>query len=115
MKIPKRYGQSKENICPFCEKNAVTENPQGVPVCMKHKEECIDAKCMCGNWLDVRKGKWGPYFFCIRCGNINFRKGMEMNPQIRENETKKETDDNSETKKKMPKETILTPEEAELI
>ncbi|MBD3248731.1 hypothetical protein GF336_01680 [Candidatus Woesearchaeota archaeon] len=107
MRIPKRYGQSKENVCPFCGKNAVTENKQGIPVCMKHKEKFIDAKCMCGNWLDVRKGKFGPYFFCIRCGNINFRKGMEMNPQI--------IKDKPEEKPAKPKETILTPEEAELL
>ena len=85
MYIPKRYGQSKTEICPFCGKNGVTHNSQGISVCTKHKnEELSDLKCVCGEWLDVKKGKWGPYFSCMRCGNINFKKAMEMNPNIKD-------------------------------
>ena len=36
-------------------------------------------KCACGSYLESRSGKFGPYFHCINCGNINFRKAMEMN------------------------------------
>jgi len=84
MRIPKRYGESKIENCPFCSKPSVTKNKQGVPVCQKHKnEELKDLKCICGEFLDVKAGKWGAYFNCLNCGNINFRKGMEMNPQVK--------------------------------
>jgi hypothetical protein len=80
MYIPKRYGQSKIDKCPFCDKNAVTENSQGVPVCASHKSEVLqNLKCVCGRFLETRKGKFGAYFNCMNCGNINFKKAMEMN------------------------------------
>ncbi len=80
MRIPKRYGQSKVEGCPFCGKQSTTVNKQGVPVCIAHKErELLDFKCLCGDWLDLKNGKYGPYFFCMRCGNITFSKGMEFN------------------------------------
>jgi hypothetical protein len=80
MYIPKRYGQSKIESCPFCQKQAVAHNSQGIPVCSQHRDEKLqDIKCACGSWLELKIGKWGPYFQCIRCGNINFKKAMEMN------------------------------------
>jgi len=80
MRIPKRYGQSKIEGCPFCGKQSTTVNKQGVPVCIMHKDrELLDFKCLCGDWLDLKNGKYGPYFFCMRCGNITFSKGMEFN------------------------------------
>ncbi len=78
MWIPKRYGQSRVDKCPFCERQAVTQNKQGVPVCNMHKDKSLDLKCICGGWLDVCSGKFGPYFHCMNCGNINFRKGLSM-------------------------------------
>jgi hypothetical protein len=76
----KVYGDSKIAECPFCGKQAITRNPQDIPVCKDHdQEELPNMKCVCGEWLDVRIGKFGPYFVCIKCGNINFRKGLEMN------------------------------------
>jgi len=79
MRIPKSYGQSKIDTCPFCEKRAVTSNEQGIPVCLNHKtKKLLDIKCICGEWLDVKAGKWGPYFYCMNCGNISFKKGMSM-------------------------------------
>jgi hypothetical protein len=90
MYIPKRYGQSKVNNCPFCDRQATTQNKQGVPVCIKHKSEYLDLKCLCGEWLDIRSGKWGPYGVCIRCGNISWSKAMEANPGIRQKQGKKE-------------------------
>ena len=75
MYIPKKYGQSKSNQCPFCNKNAVTENKQSVPVCTGHKDNLIpDQKCICGSWLELMSGKFGPYFNCMKCGSINFNK-----------------------------------------
>jgi len=91
----KIYGLSKIETCPFCDKNAITVNKQGIPVCQKHKKESLpDMKCVCGEYLDLRTGKYGPYFECMNCGNINFNKAMEMNYKIIQkikNPEKKET------------------------
>jgi len=110
MRIPKRYGDYKVENCPFCGKISVTKNKQGVPVCIKHKDyELSNLKCACGEWLDVAEGKYGPYFRCMNCGNINFKKGIEINPQVKDNVAKK--DDSSEkkdTKKEKPKEVTVT-------
>tara|TARA_Y100000310_G_scaffold237165_1_gene240423 strand:+ start:1120 stop:1503 length:384 start_codon:yes stop_codon:yes gene_type:complete len=97
MRIPKRYGQSRVDNCPFCEKVSTTKNKQGVPVCQKHKEDILkDLKCVCGEWLDLNEGKWGPYFKCINCGNINFNKGLELNPQIKEEDNSGENTNQDE-------------------
>jgi topoisomerase IA-like protein len=67
MYIPKRYGESK--------------NSQGVPVCKTHVDKLLgDMKCACGEYLDLKTGKFGPYFTCMNCGNINMRKALDMNP-----------------------------------
>ncbi|HLC32308.1 MAG TPA: hypothetical protein VJJ82_00615 [Candidatus Nanoarchaeia archaeon] len=80
MRIPKRYGQSQINKCPFCELHATTSSASGVPVCIKHKtEELPNYKCMCGRYLVQMKGKFGVFFNCINCGNMNLRKVMEIN------------------------------------
>ncbi len=79
MRIPKRYGTSKKQDCPFCGRPAVTVNSQKIPVCINHKSDRLDLKCVCGEYLDVRNGKFGAYFHCMNCGNINFNKGLEMN------------------------------------
>jgi len=90
MRIPKKYGHSRIDSCPFCGKQAVIKNKQEVPVCQAHKESLIENfHCVCGEWLDVVSGKWGPYFKCLHCGNINFRKGLEMNEGF--NDKKPET------------------------
>ena len=118
MYIPKRYGQSRIENCPFCDKIGTIKNSQGVPVCSAHKNALIqDVKCACGEYLDVASGKWGAYFPCLNCGNINFRKGLEMNPDIKphfeteEKEvvkkavTKKASTKKTTTKKKVAKKT----------
>ncbi len=80
MHIPKRYGQSKIDKCPFCQKHATTLNKQQVPVCASHKEELLDdLKCVCGSTLDILQGKFGVFFSCMKCGNMNLRKVMEIN------------------------------------
>ena len=107
MRIPKRYGQSRIDECPFCGKHAVTENQQGVPVCQKHKEkELLNLKCLCGGWLDVRKGKYGAYFNCMKCGNINFRRGIEMNPDIENRTDSVKTENKKEEPHKQTKSEI---------
>ena len=83
MRIPKRYGQSKLEICPFCEKQATTKNKEDIPVCFDHKEERFpELKCQCGDYLEQRSGKYGIYFNCMKCGNINYRKALSLNPKI---------------------------------
>lgn len=80
MRIPKKYGQSRIDTCPFCGKPSVVRNEQGIPVCNAHRHnEVKDLKCACGEWLENKSGKYGSYFFCINCGNISFKKGLEMN------------------------------------
>ena len=80
MFIPKKYGQSKIDNCPFCQKQAVALNKQSVPVCVNHKEDVLDnLKCVCGETLDILKGKFGVFFKCIKCGNMNLKKIMEFN------------------------------------
>jgi hypothetical protein len=80
----KVYGEYRTDTCPFCGKRGVINNKQGIPVCQEHKaRELQDMKCACGEWLDICSGKWGPYFRCMKCGNITFRKGLDMNPQAK--------------------------------
>ncbi len=88
MRIPKHYGESRNSTCPFCTRIATQKNEQGVEVCYQHtKERLEEIKCICGSWLEQLSGKFGPYFNCLKCGNINFKKGLEMK-QARGNEPK---------------------------
>ena len=123
MYIPKRYGESKKQNCPFCGKKAITETSQGVPVCLTHKESSLDLKCICGEWLETKKGKWGPYFTCPQCGNLSFAKAMEANPEfgktIEKKELPSETTSSKQTQarpfykaeKQTKKETVITSDE----
>ena len=78
-KRKKTYGQYKTAECPFCGKQATQKNEEGIEVCRLHtKEKLPEIKCTCGSWLELRVGKFGPYFNCLNCGNINFEKGKEM-------------------------------------
>ncbi len=83
MRYKKVYGQSKINTCPFCNKQATTENKQGVPTCQQHKNNSLDLKCACGSWLEIRKGKYGPFCTCIECGIISLNKALEINKDIK--------------------------------
>ncbi|MBI3033659.1 hypothetical protein HYY72_00685 [Candidatus Woesearchaeota archaeon] len=80
MYIPKRYGESRRDGCPFCGKQATTANSESVPVCISHKKSALgDMKCVCGNYLDLRKGRFGVFFTCISCGAISLPKALEAN------------------------------------
>ena len=80
MYIPKKYGHSKIDRCPFCQKHATSMNRQNVPVCPSHKNQTLDnLKCACGSTLDIMHGKFGVFFSCMKCGNMNLRKVMELN------------------------------------
>ena len=80
MFIPKRYGESKIDKCPFCGEQSITLNPQKIPVCLKHKMRRLEAmKCICAGFLDIRQGKFGAFFTCPACGAMNLRKALEIN------------------------------------
>lgn len=101
MYIPKKYGQGKIDKCPFCQKQATIINSQNVPVCSAHKEEELDdLKCLCGDGLAILQGKFGVFFSCIRCGNMNLKKAIEINSvKVKNNGDKKESSDNSKVQK----------------
>jgi len=80
MRIPKRYGQSQIAKCPFCGMMSTTVNSQKIPTCVKHKESSLDnLKCACGGYLDLKHGKFGPFFTCFKCGIVNMRKALDVN------------------------------------
>jgi hypothetical protein len=80
MYIPKRYGEYQVERCPFCKKQATSQNDDGVPVCYEHKNsELPELKCMCGSALEMKNGKFGVFFNCITCGNISKNKAYEIN------------------------------------
>lgn len=83
MRIPKRYGESKRDACPFCKRQALTSNADGVPVCIDHKNSSLpDLKCMCGSILTQLKGKFGIFFNCMKCGNVSQSRVFEMNDVV---------------------------------
>jgi hypothetical protein len=91
MHIPKRYGESKLETCPFCGRQAIIKNPQGVPVCTDHRNKNMpDFKCVCGSYLLMQEGKFGVYFNCMKCGNMNLKKVLDINPNIMHAEKAKE-------------------------
>lgn len=78
--MPKRYGQSRVDACPFCGKQAVTISKEGIPVCLAHKHAKLnDMKCICGDYLELMTGKFGIFFKCERCGTLNMNKVFEIN------------------------------------
>lgn len=101
MRIPKKYGESRNDKCMFCEGQATTENSQGLPACNKHsKDELEDKRCTCGEYLDIKKSKWGAFFLCSKCGPVSISKasnmsaqGFKLNKKYREPEKKKEYED----------------------
>lgn len=77
--MKKVYGQSKEDTCVWCGKLATVENDAGLLVCPAHKNnEMPSIRCTCGEWLDLKAGKFGPFFLCFNCGPVSFAKGMEL-------------------------------------
>ncbi len=81
MFIPKKYGQSRIDKCPFCDRQGIILNGQKIPVCQSHKENLVqDMKCTCGSNLEIKNGKFGAFFSCIKCGNMNMKKALDINP-----------------------------------
>lgn len=114
MRIPKVYGKSQLSSCPFCNRTATHKTESGLVVCYLHtKEQLEEIKCTCGGWLEQRSGKFGPYFNCLKCGNMNFNKAME----IKAITSKKDSSSLEKKEVKAPiiekKETIITSRDVE--
>lgn len=78
-KRKKTYGSYKTTTCPFCSRTATHKNEQGLDVCHLHTRRNLEEiKCTCSSWLELRAGKFGPYFNCINCGNLNYEKAIEI-------------------------------------
>ena len=87
----KQYGESQIDRCPFCNKQALSLNNQKIPVCRDHKSREITAVCVCGALLDMKKGKYGPFFVCASCGPQSLKKVLSVNSQeVVEKKEKKE-------------------------
>ena len=111
MRIPKKYGSYKQDLCPFCKKTATTKNQQQVPVCYDHKSNVLrDLTCLCGEHLELREGRYGTYFFCINCGNTSFKKALEMNPGFNDKKEESKTTKNNSEKKEI----TITSDQAEV-
>ena len=116
MYIPKRYGQSRIDPCPFCKKDATTKNKQQVPVCYAHKASILnDLTCFCGDYLELKDGKFGIYFVCTNCGNINIKKALEMNPELgKERKTEEKKESKPTIRKTKPKEVTITSDDVDV-
>ncbi len=123
MRFKKVYGQSKDEECIFCGKTALCENKQGIPTCSEHKNDLLeDKKCVCGEYMEIKRSKWGPFFLCPTCGPKSLKKAEEMesgnfrlNKKFRKEEkteekTKEKTEEKNTEKKE---EKIPTLEELE--
>ena len=115
MFIPKRYGQSKADLCPFCRKDATTKNKQQVPVCFTHKTNILkDLTCFCGDYLELKDGKFGIYFNCTNCGNINIKKALEMNPELGNEQKTAENHKAGKSQKQDKKEITITSDDVDI-
>jgi hypothetical protein len=78
--MKKVYGDYKIESCPFCSHQSSVKNSQGVPVCSRHGKLLLEnLKCSCGKILEIKRGKFGPFFVCENCGIVKFSRGLEMN------------------------------------
>lgn len=80
-------------------------------VCPHHVKQVLEEiRCICGSWLEQRSGKFGPYFNCVKCGNLNFKKGLEMRI-VKTNEAVSRPVET--IRKPIPKEIIITTKDVE--
>jgi len=84
MSFKKEYGKYQTDNCPFCGGIATQKNAQGIAVCRSHlQSQMEDRRCVCGKWLELCSGKYGPYFFCLNCGNVSLSKGLKRGTAIK--------------------------------
>ncbi len=85
----KTYGSYRTAACPFCGAAAYSKNKQGVPVCAKHKNASMgEMKCVCGEYVEQKEGKWGVFFVCPNCGPVNMNKILSVNEVKDESKSK---------------------------
>ncbi len=79
------------SVCWFCDQAATIRNPQGIPVCRHHKDEDFDEPCpYCKDFLEVKNGKFGEYFYCINCNkNFSMYKLKKILTEVKNHERKK--------------------------
>ncbi|HLC81766.1 MAG TPA: hypothetical protein VJH68_03845 [Candidatus Nanoarchaeia archaeon] len=78
-KAKKKYGSYKTPACAFCQRMATHKTNFGLETCQQHSKNSLpEIKCICGSWLEQKSGRFGPYFNCPKCGNVNFKKGLEL-------------------------------------
>ena len=95
--MKKVYGSYREENCIFCGERAICMNEQNLPTCVKHKHETVNMdkiKCSCGEFLDIKEGKFGSFFLCMNCGPMSIAKIKEIN-DIRPEEAALKTESNS--------------------
>jgi len=111
----KKYGQYQILNCPFCTNQATVKNEQKVPVCDVHRKQVLpDLKCSCGSYVELAIGKWGAYFKCLKCGNVPFRRIMELN-DLKATPIKKEPVKKEAVKKHVPTETVVRSDELDFL
>ena len=117
----KTYGVYKTVRCPFCDRLATQKNEQGIEVCHKHLKQSVEEiKCTCGSWLEPKSGKFGRYFNCINCGNMNYDKAMGIKamtmkdkPKAESKPIKKKPNYYKRTYEEEKKETVITSRDVE--
>lgn len=74
----KVYGQGYNQNCVFCGGFATQTTKEGLLVCRNHNNSQLnEQKCACGKVLELKSGKYGAYFNCLVCGNVNVKKGLQ--------------------------------------
>lgn len=88
----KVYGESEKTLCAFCGRHATTRNAERVPVCEAHRTEKLEeVRCLCGRFMELKEGKWGPFFVCPACGPLRFDRARERSRDTKQNPYKTRT------------------------
>ncbi len=92
MYIPKKYCSYQKNVCVFCGKTSTVTNAQGLLTCIADQRKTLEEKkCACGEMLELKQGKYGPFFLCRSCGPMSLKKSMDSDTQGLYKTTKKVT------------------------
>jgi hypothetical protein len=111
----KEYGKSKIEKCPFCNLQSIYTNKQGFAVCKDHKDSILnDMKCVCGDYLDLRKSKYGMFFTCMNCGAMSQTKVFSINEVKDISEKKKVAKNENNNSQKQISKNILNKQKREV-
>lgn len=101
--------------CPFCGRQAIVMNPQGVAVCTTHRDAYLELKCICGQPLDLMKGKYGIFGNCLRCGNVSLKKALDINDTLKAAPTQNAYKSTSESQSSKPAEKVVRSDELDFM